>query len=194
MMRRAIAACAIALALLGFARGAAAAEAAGNFTVGLGPVGNFFFINGNPELGPGVGGYLFFDYRWSPQFSTQFSILVTTEDGTGITSGNPGIVFLGMPTFDLKFYVLSEPSRWDPYGIIGVGGFATTNGDNGGGTLAVGIGADIGIGTDFYITEKISVGLSAIFRPIALIDAPSGHDVGRAIFPVSFMGNVAYHF
>ena len=185
---------AVLIVLLGVCRVASAAEAAGNFTFGIGPVGNFFFINGNPELSPGVGGYLFFDYRWSPQFSTQFSILVSTEDGKGITAGKTGIVFLGMPTFDLKFYLLSEPSRWDPYGLIGVGGFATTNADQGGGQLAVGIGADIGIGTDFYLTENISVGVSAIFRPIALIDAPSGHDVGHAIFPVSLMGNVAYHF
>jgi outer membrane protein W len=179
-------------------RPAAAAEsapgAAGNFSFGIGPVGNIFVIDGSPELSPGVGGYLFFDYRWSPQFSTQFSVIVTTEDGKGISEGNDGIVWLGMPTFDLKFYILSEPSRWDPYGLIGVGGFAVTNGSKDDGTFAIGIGSDLGIGTDFYLTEKLSLGLTAMFRAIALIDSPSGKNQTKAIFPVSLMGNIAYHF
>lgn len=169
-------------------------SAGGNFTVGIGPAGNVFVIDTKPELGPGVGGHLFFDYRWSPQFSTQFSILVTTEDGKGISSGNDGIVFLGMPTFDLKFYILTNPSRWDPYGLIGMGFYAITEGSVNNGTKAFGIGADTGIGTDFYISERFSVGLSAILRSVALIDSVHGGDAGRAIFPVSLLGNIAYHF
>lgn len=171
-----------------------AASSAGNFSVGLGPVGNIFAVDSNPDLDPGVGGYVYFDYRWSPQFSTQVGVMVTTEDGTGISNGDNGIEFLGIPTFDLKFYLLSTPSRWDPYGLIGMGFYAVSEGSVNNGTVAVGIGADIGIGTDFYITEQFSFGLSAIFRSIGLIDSIDGPNNGTAAFPVSLMGNLAYHF
>jgi hypothetical protein len=171
-----------------------AGTAAGNYTVGIGPVGNLFVVDSNPELDPGVGGYLFFDYRWSPQFSTQISVLVTTEDGTGISNGDNGIEFLGIPTFDLKFYILSRESRWDPYGLIGVGVYAVSEGSVDNGTFALGIGADLGIGCDFYISERFSFGLTTIFRSIGLIDSVSGPQNGKALFPLSLMGNFAYHW
>lgn len=171
-----------------------AGSAAGNYTVGLGPVGNIFVVDSSPELDPGVGGYVYFDYRWSPQFSTQFGILVTTEDGTGISRGDNGIEFLGIPTFDLKFYIFSAESRWDPYGLIGIGFYAVTEGSNSNGTVAVGIGADIGLGCDFYISEKFSVGMSAVFRSIGLIDSIGGDRNGTSLFPLSLMANVAYHW
>lgn len=187
--------CAIAMASALFAASTASAKSSGgNFSVGLGPVGNIFVVDSRPELDPGVGGYVFFDYRWSPQFSTQFGVMVTTEDGTGISDGDNGIEFLGIPTFDLKFYILKEPSRWDPYALIGMGVYAVTEGTAKDGTTAVGIGANMGIGTDFYITESLSVGLAAIFRSIGLIDSTSGPNNGTALFPFSLMGNIAYHF
>jgi len=166
----------------------------GNFSVGLGPMGNFYVVDSNPQLDMGIGGYVYFDYRWSPQFSTQFGIVVTTQDGTGISNGDNGIEFLGIPTFDLKFYILSDPSRWDPYGLIGMGVYAVTEGSVKNGTTAIGIGANLGLGCDFYITESWSVGLAAVFRSIGLIESLGGSNNGTALFPFSMMGNVAYHF
>lgn len=166
----------------------------GNFSVGVGPIGNIFVVDSRPELSPGVGGFVFFDYRWSPQFSTQFTFLISDQDGTGTSAGDDNILFLGIPTFDLKFYVLRNPSRWDPYGLIGVGFFAVTEGGASNGSQAFGIGADLGVGTDFYISEKFSVGLQCIFRSIGLIDSVDGPNNGTALFPVSLMGNIAYHF
>ncbi|MFH1829287.1 MAG: outer membrane beta-barrel protein [Pseudomonadota bacterium] len=171
-----------------------ATSAAGNYSIGIGPVGNIYIVDSNPELGLGVGGYLYFDYRWSPQFSTQFGVLVTTQDGEGISAGDNGIEFLGIPTFDLKFYILSEPSRWDPYGLIGMGVYAVSEGSANNGTWALGIGANLGLGTDFYVTEHISLGLAFVFRSIGLIDSTSGANNGTALFPFSMMGNFAYHF
>ncbi|HPM42197.1 MAG TPA: outer membrane beta-barrel protein [bacterium] len=171
-----------------------AKAAGGNFTVGVGPIGNVFVVDSRPELSPGVGGFVFFDYRWSPQFSTQFTFLISDQDGTGISAGDDNILFLGIPTFDLKFYLLKNPSRWDPYGLVGVGFFMVSEGGAGNGSQAFGIGADIGLGTDFYISEKFSVGLSCIFRSIGLIDSVDGPNNGTALFPVSFQGNFAYHF
>ncbi|MBT3181865.1 MAG: outer membrane beta-barrel protein [Deltaproteobacteria bacterium] len=186
--------CLSAIAVVLISGQAYAGSASGNFSVGLGPLGNIYVVDSNPQLDMGAGGYVFFDYRWSPQFSTQFGVVVTTQDGTGISNGDNGIEFLGIPTFDLKFYIFSEPSRWDPYGLIGMGVYAVTEGSAKNGTTAVGIGANLGLGTDFYITEKWSVGLAAIFRSIGLIDSMGGSNNGTALFPFSMMGNVAYHF
>ncbi|MFH1873617.1 MAG: outer membrane beta-barrel protein [Pseudomonadota bacterium] len=171
-----------------------AGSTAGNFSVGLGPVGNIFVVDSNPELDPGVGGYVYFDYRWSPQFSTQFGVMVTTEDGTGISAGDNGIEFLGIPTFDLKFYVLSSPSRWDPYGMIGIGFYAVSEGSADNGTVAFGIGANLGLGFDFYLTEKFSLGFATVLRSIGMIDSIGGNSNGTSLFPVSLQANVAYHF
>lgn len=182
------------IAILFSFQDAYAKQEGGNYSVGLGPVGNVYVVDANPELDPGIGGYLYFDYRWSPQFSTQLGVNVTTQDGTGISNGDNSILFLGIPTFDLKFYVLSDPSRWDPYALMGVGVYAVTEGSNSNGTAAVGVGADIGLGTDFYITESLSVGAQFVFRSIGLIKSTSGSNNGTALFPFSMMGNVAYHF
>ncbi|MBI4126052.1 MAG: outer membrane beta-barrel protein [Deltaproteobacteria bacterium] len=170
------------------------AHAVGNFSVGLGPVGNVYIVDARPELDPGVGGILYFDYRWTPQISTQFGVLVTTEDGTGISNGDNGIEFLGIPTFDLKFFVLSSPSRWDPYALIGLGVYAVSEGSVNNGTVAVGVGANVGIGTDYYLTENLSLGFAGVYRSIGLIDSTSGANNGTALFPFSLMGNVAWHW
>lgn len=165
-----------------------------NYTVGGGPVGNIFVVDARPELGPGVGGYLYFDYRWSPQLSTQFNVVVTTEDGEGISDGDNGIEFLGIPTIDLKYYLLSSESHWDPYVMAGIGIYAISEGTKSDGTFALGFGASAGLGCDYYLTEKWSVGLAASFKSIGLIDDTGGKNNGTAIFPFSMTGNVGFHF
>jgi outer membrane protein with beta-barrel domain len=194
MIKKIISSIGVAAIALTISVAAQAETAGGNMSVGLGPTGNIFIVDSNPDLDPGIGGHVYFDYRWSPQFSTQFGVMVTTQDGTGISNGDDGIVLMGIPTFDLKFYILSEPSRWDPYGLIGIGLYSITEGSADNGTTAFGVGANIGLGTDFYITEKFSVGVSAIFRSIGLIDSTSGPNNGTSLFPFSMMGTVAYHF
>lgn len=165
-----------------------------NFTFGLGPVGNVFIVDSNPQLDPGVGGYLYFDYRWSPQLSTQIGVIVTTEDGQGISAGDKGIEFLGIPTIDLKWYLLSSESHWDPYIMTGIGIYAISEGTTSNGTFAVGFGANVGLGFDYYMTEKWSVGAAGSFRSVGLIDSTGGQNNGTAVFPFSLTGNVGFHF
>lgn len=164
------------------------------YSVGLGPVGNIFAVESSPNLGPGVGGSLFFDYRWNPQLSTQIGLLVTDEDGKGVDSGDKNIFFIGAPTLDIKYYLLSSVSRWDPYLIAGVGFYLSSEGSVTNGSLAVGVGANVGVGCDFYFNDRWSVGTTATFRSVGLIDSTSGPKAGTALFPVSLTGNVAYHF
>lgn len=164
------------------------------YTFGMGPVGNFFVIDSNPELSPGIGGLIFFDYRWSPQLSTQISVIVTTEDGRGISAGDKGIEFLGIPTFDIKYYLVKSVSRWDPYLLVGVGVYAISEGATPNGTVAVGMGANVGLGCDFYFNDRWSAGLTASYRSIGLVDSTTGPNNGTALFPVTVSGNFAYHF
>ena len=170
------------------------AKAVGNFSMGIGPVGNIFIVDAKTPLDPGPGGYLYFDYRWSPQFSTQVSVMVSTQDGAGSSNGDNGIEFLGIPTFDLKFFFLANDSRWDPYALLGAGVYAISEGTRNNGTVEVGLGTNLGFGLDYYVSEQLSVGGAAIFRSIGLIDSTSGSNNGTALFPFSMMANVAWHW
>lgn len=165
-----------------------------NFTVGIGPAGNIFVVDARPELKPGVGGHFFFDYRWSPQISTQFQVIVTNQDGQGISNGDDDIIFFGIPSIDMKYYLLTSESHWDPYLMIGVGFYLISEGTSNNDSTAAGFGADAGIGLDYYITEKWSLGLTAQFRSIGLIDGTTGSNNGTAIFPFTMTGNIAFHF
>ena len=167
--------------------------AVGNFAVKIGPVGNIYVVDSNTQLDPGVGGYIAFDYRFHPHWSAEVGVGVTLQDGTGISAGDNNTLLLAIPTFDLKYYFLGE-SRWDPYALLGVGFYTLTEGSANNGTTAVGIGSNIGIGTDFYITERFSVGVTASFRAIALIESIGGNRNGNSLYPFSMTGNFAYHF
>ena len=167
--------------------------AVGNFAIKIGPVGNIYVVDANTQLDPGIGGYIAFDYRFHPHWSAEVGVMVTLQDGTGISAGDKNTLLLGIPTFDLKYYFLGE-SRWDPYVLLGVGFYAITEGSNNNGSTAFGIGSNMGIGCDFYITERFSVGVTASFRPIAFIESIGGNRNGNSLFPFSMYGNFAYHF
>lgn len=165
-----------------------------NLSVGVGPAGHIFVVDANPQLGPGLGGHIDLDYRWSPQISTQFSFFATTENGAGPNAGDNNILLFGLPTVDFKYYPLISPGKFDPYGLLGIGLFLTSEGSRGNGTTAFGVGANTGIGFDLLLNERISVGASAIFRSVGMINAPTGANNGSAIFPFTMNGSIAYHF
>jgi hypothetical protein len=75
-----------------------------------------------------------------------------------------------------------------------MGFYAVSEGTINNGTIAFGIGANLGIGFDFYITEKFSLGFATIFRSIGLIDSIGGDRNGTSLFPLSLLGNLAYHW
>lgn len=165
-----------------------------NFSVTAGGMGNIYVVDARPQLEPGVGGYFAFDYRWAPEVSTTFSVLVTTQNGTGISTGNNNILVFGIPTVDFKYYPIPEASHFDPFLMAGVGFYLVSDGSGGTGTQAAGMGAQAGIGCDFYFTQKLSFQAQGVFRSIALIDAISGSNNGTAIFPFSLQGGLSYHF
>ena len=164
------------------------AHSAGNYTIGIGPIGNVYVTDRRPEMSPGVGAVVYFDYRWSPELSTTASVMMLVQDGTDADRGENNIVYMGIPTFDLKYYFITNPSRWDPYAAAGIGYYVLTSGSRGRG-VASGLGAQAGVGFDYYLSRKLSIGTAAYFRSVALMGGGATSN-----FPLSFLGNVGFHF
>lgn len=173
---------------------APAAEARQGFAVGLGPIGNIYLIDTIPVMDPGIGGHVFFNYRFQEQFAFETSFLITTQGGANVSAGDNGILFLGMPTFDLKYYFLKDDPRFDPYVGVGLGLYWLTEGSVANSTGGLGLGAQLDVGVDFYLTSAISLGFEGVFRSIGLITNFGTPSASTAIFPYSLLGNVAFHF
>lgn len=165
-----------------------------NMSVGVGAAGNFYLVDGTPALGSGVGGGIYFDYRWAPQLSTQLSAFVTTQSGKDGHAGDDDILFLAIPSIDFKYYFLNDGGRIDPYGLLGIGFYMNSEGTQQNGTLAMGIGANLGVGSDFYLTPAISAYTNLVFRSIGMITSASGANNGDGMFPLTASGGVAFHF
>lgn len=163
-------------------------HSAGNYTVGLGPAGNLYTTNRRPEMDPGIGALVYFDYRWSPELSTTATVMMLVQDGTDRDQGQNNIVFLGMPVFDVKYYWITNPSRWDPFASAGIGYYVLTHGSRGRG-MASGLGAQIGVGFDYYLTSRVSFGVNGNFRSLALLGSGTTGN-----FPLSFDGRFGFHF
>ena len=169
-------------------------EARQGFAVGIGPIGNIFLVDTVPILQPGVGGHVFFQYRFHEQVAFETSFMMSTQDGRNVSTGDGGILFLGMPTLDGKYFFLKDDPRFDPYVAVGIGVYWLTEGRTSNNTGGIGLGAQIGAGVDYYVADNISVGFQGTFRPIALITSLGTPSASTAIFPYTLAGNVAFHF
>lgn len=180
------------LALAGLPREARARK---NFQLGVGPVGNIWLFDTFPQLDPGIGGTVFFDYRYHPKFSTEVGIIVTSQDGMGVSSPDGSVEYFAIPTIDFKFYFLDEYGLWDPYAGIGFGfymiGGGRVNDDSGG----AGLGSQIVVGTDYYLTDEFSVGFRGTYHSIGLIHRlDGGKNSATAVMPYSLTGKIAFHW
>jgi len=163
-------------------------NAAGNYTIGIGPAGAIYTTDRRPELDPGIGAHVYFDYRWSPDLSTTTSVIMLSQDGTDNDNGQKNIVAISIPSIDVKYYWVRNPSRWDPYVAVGLGYYVFTHGSAGRG-LSSGIGAQVGVGFDYYMTPRVSFGIDGQFRSVALLG--SG---GTGNFPLAMRGGFGFHF
>lgn len=158
-------------------------------------IGNIQLLNSIPQFDPGPGGGAYFDYRFNQRFSVTLDAWATTHKGDGPSAGDD-FEILGIPTFTIKLYLIDdEASRWDPYAGIGIGAYATTEGDIPNGTNGVGLGAQIDVGVDYHVSDVFSVGFSGIFRSAAIITslAASGNNA-LALIPYSLVGRIGFHF
>jgi len=164
------------------------------FSVGIGPVGNIYLIDTIPVMDPGIGGFTYFQYRFAEQMAFQAGFLIARQSGTNVSAGDNGMLFLGMPTLDLKYFFLSGEPRFDPFASLGTGLYFLTEGSVSNGTGGVGVGTNLGVGFDYYFTDVISAGFEGVFRTIGIISNFGTPSTSTAIFPYSLMANVAFHF
>ena len=166
-------------------------EARQGWSVGALGTGNFFLTRSNPDLQIGPGGGLFFEYRFNQRWGLETDFFISFHDGQNASSGDNNIYFLGVPTIELKFYMLSRETWIDPYVLVGLGVYVLTEGSISNNTAGAGLGGNIGLGVDFYVLKNLSIGLAAKFRPIAIIQANS-QSTGLINFGMA--GNIAFHF
>lgn len=172
---------------------AARAAWAENMSIGVGSAGLFHFIEGNPQLDPGLGGHVYFDYRFAQQVSTQVTVRVTTQQGRGTNAGDRDVLYFALPTVAFKYYFLESSQRVDPYAQLGVGLHMTSEGSRADGTMAFGFGGNAGVGLDFYVTPSFSLNAAATFDSIGMVGS-TGANNGAGLFPLTAVGGLAYHF
>lgn len=171
----------------------AEARSSKNMTIGLLAMGNIQLIDTQPEFDPGPGGGVYFDYRFNQRFSIQIDVWATNHSGNNTFEGD-SFELLGIPTFTIKLYFMDdEASRWDPYAGLGVGAFATTEGSVANGTQGVGLGAQIEVGVDYYLTDIFSVGFAGAFRSAGIINSLD-QNRATALIPFTVMGRAGFHF
>jgi len=166
-------------------------QARQGWSIGAQGIGNFFLTDSNPDLKIGPGGGLFFDYRFNQRWALETDLFVSFHDGQGVSSGDNGMLLLGVPTIELKFYLRGTENNIDPYLLAGLGVYVLTEGDISNNSGGVGLGGNFGVGVDFYVLQRLSLGLVAKFRPIALIQ---GNSQSTGLINLGLIGNLAWHF
>lgn len=153
--------------------------------------GSFQLVNTFPDLDPGTGGGISFEYRFNQHWGIETALSVFDYDGKGGSQGDSGILLLNVPDVKLKFYFFSQEHKIDPYVSAGLGLSVLTDGrlhDNSGG---VGLGANVALGSDFYINHWVSFGIETEFRSIGLIRSNSQ---SSALVFLAALGNFTFHF
>ncbi len=153
--------------------------------------GNFQIINTFPQLDIGAGGGIAFEYRFNQRWGLQTSLSVFTHDGRGPEKGDQDILLLNVPSVDLKFYILREEHRFDPYLSAGLGLNILTGGTVSNNSGGAGIGAQLGLGADYYLNDSFSLGVGTQFRTAGII---RGSNQSSALIFMSALGNFTYHF
>ncbi len=153
--------------------------------------GNFQIINTFPELDLGAGGGIAFEYRFNQHWGIQTSLSVFDHNGSGPQKGDKGILLLNVPSIDLKYYLLGDEKRFDPFLRAGLGISVLTGGTVSNNSGGAGMGAQIGIGSDFYLNDAFSLGVEVQFKTAGII---RGNSQSSAMIFLPVLGNFTYHF
>lgn len=165
-----------------------------NRTVGASVFGSIQLVDTTPVVDPGVGGGLFFDYRFNQRFSLNLETFVTFQDGSGPSVGEGALMFFGVPTATLKIFLLKNPTKFDPYVGVGLGIYFVTEGNVANDSFGFGIGAQLAVGFDYYLSNRWSLGFEGTYRSIGLINKLSGTANATTFMPYTLLGRVGYHF
>lgn len=165
-----------------------------NKTVGGNIYGSFQLADTLPVVDAGIGGGVFFDYRFNERFSFMVESVLTFQDGKGRSAGDGGINFFGIPALTFKIYVVGAKYRFDPYVGLGIGLYGLTEGSTENNTGGMGLGAQIEFGTDYLLTDNFLLGAGATFRSVGIINTLSGTSNATAYVPVTLFGRIGYRF
>lgn len=153
--------------------------------------GNFQIIDTFPQLNLGAGGGIAFEYRFNQHWGIQTSLSVFDHNGSGPQKGDNGVLLLNVPSIDLKYYLLNSEKKIDPYLRAGLGISVLTSGSVANNSGGAGMGAVVGLGSDFYINDAFSLGVEVQFKTAGII---RGNSQSSALLFLPVLGNFTYHF
>lgn len=165
-----------------------------NKTIGGTIFGSIQLVDTTPVVDPGIGGGLFFDYRFNSRFSITLESFWITQDGTGRSQGEGSVEFLGIPTTTFKYYPIGNQYIVDPYFGIGIGFYALTEGKIKDNSFGMGLGAQIEIGMDYALTNQLSLGVGGTYRSIGMLNSLSGTANATTYMPYTLFGRIGYRF
>ncbi|MBI5745738.1 MAG: outer membrane beta-barrel protein [Nitrospirae bacterium] len=145
-------------------------------------------------------------YGFAPDqlFAIEGSFLLSVHDAE--FQGQRGTVDYSLVNFDLKYLFMTSKAI-EPYLLIGIsladltienGAVSLTTGKEGD-ALLTGVGLNLGIGLDYYLTKNISLGTGVIYRIISYdiaegVEDKSGIKDGFSGSGLGIILSTAYHF
>lgn len=163
-------------------------------TVGGSIYGSIQLVDTLPVVDLGIGGGLFFDYRFNDRFSLMVEGYFTSQDGTGRSLGEGSIWAMAVPAVTLKIFILNNMPRLDPYFGIGVGLYALTEGNVDNTTSGVGLGAQVETGVEFTVAENLILAVGGTYRSVGLINSLSGSANATTYMPYTLFGRIGYRW
>lgn len=165
-----------------------------NKTIGGNIYGSIQLADTLPVVDAGLGGGMFFDYRFNDRYSFMIESFFTTQDGDGRSNGEGSIEFVATPAFTFKVYILKGQPRIEPYVGIGVGFYWLTEGSIANSTGGFGIGAQIETGVEYTLAENLMIGAGGTYRSVGLINSLSGNANATTFMPYTLFGRIGYRF
>ena len=147
-----------------------------------------------PLVDPGIGGGVFFDYRFNNRFSVALEAFGITQDGDRASQAEGSIEFLGIPTATVKLYFLGAQSKFDPYIGVGLGFYLLTEGDVENNSFGVGLGAQIETGIDYLVTDTLVFSVGGTYRSVGLLNSLSAPANASTYMPYTLFGRIGYKF
>lgn len=165
-----------------------------NKTIGGTVYGSIPLADTLPEVSMGIGGGMFFDYRFNERFSIMIESFFTTQDGKGRSNGEGSIEFMALPAVNFKLYLLNNSVSIDPYIGIGVGLYYMTEGNASNSTGGFGMGAQVEVGLEYHVAENLLASVGGTYRSIGLINSLSGPANATVFMPYTLFGRIGYRF
>lgn len=163
-------------------------------TIGGTIYGSIQLVDTLPVLSPGIGGGMFFDYRFNDRFGVILESFFTTQNGSGRSKGEGSVEFLAIPAATFKLFILNNRPVFDPYIGLGVGLYGLTEGSAANSTGGFGMGAQIEVGVEYSLADNLMLAVGGTYRSIGIINSLSGNANATTYMPYHLFGRIGYRF